>query len=155
MTMGAVKEPVKSLYETDFLGWTQQQAEALRERRLDRLDVDNLIEEIESMGRQQQAELTNRLAVLLAHLLKWQHQPELRLLHGRSWNLMVVEQRKQIAILIRKNPSLKSYLGEAMADGYDIGRVQAARESGIAEDSFPAACPYAFEQVMTENWMPE
>ena len=91
--MGAVKEPTASLYEADFAAWAQQQADALRERRFDGLDYDNLIEEIESMGRQQRSELVNRLAVLLAHLLKWQLRPEARPAHGRSWRLTIKEQR--------------------------------------------------------------
>lgn len=152
--MGAVKESVTSLYDTDFVGWTQVQAEALRARRLDRLDVDNLIEEIESMGKQQQAELTNRLAVLLAHLLKWQHQPDERPLHGRSWQLTVKEQRLQIARHMRKNPSLKPFVPEAMDDAYREAAVIAARESALPESAFPARCPYSFDQATAFDWMP-
>ena len=152
--MGAVKEPVSSLYEDDFIGWTQQQAEALRARRPDRLDYANLIEEIESMGKQQQAELTNRLAVLLAHLLKWQQQPALRSRHGRSWQLTVKEQRLQLARHMRKNPSLQPFIPEAMRDAYSETVVSAARETGLPESAFPQPCPYAFEQVAGLDWMP-
>lgn len=152
--MGAIKEPAKT-YEGDFAAWAFEQAAALERRDWDALDVPNLVEEVESMGKQQQADLTNHLAVLLAHLLKWQHQPALRSLHGRSWNLTVVEQRKQIAILMRRNRSLKSYVAEAMTDGYDIGRVQAARESDVAVGEFPATCPYTFERAMSADWMPD
>jgi len=60
----------KTLYETDFYGWTIEQASFLRDRAWDGLDISNLVEEIESLGRQEQRELLNRLGVLLGHLLK-------------------------------------------------------------------------------------
>lgn len=153
--MGAVKETTTSLYEADFAAWAQQQVDALRERRLDRLDYDNLIEEIESIGRQQRAELVNRLAVLLAHLLKWQHRPEARGDHGRSWRLTLQEQRVQAEDLIQDNPSLKLFIPEAMARAYRRAVVIAAREADIAEQEFAAACPYTFEQAAAPDWMPD
>lgn len=153
--MGAVKEPVATLYDTDFAAWAQQQADALRARQLDRLDYDNLIEEIESMGKQQQAELVSRLAVLLAHLLKWQHQSATRSVHGRSWQLTVKEQRRQVERHVRRNPSLQSYVVEAMSEGYGDALVIAARDSDLSEDEFPRTCPWRFDQLMTIDWMPE
>ena len=152
--MGAIKEPVASLYDADFLQWTQQQAAALRRGAWRDLDVANLVEEIESMGKQQQAEFTNRLAVLLAHLLKWQHQPDLRPTQGRSWRLTIAEQRRQLAILTRKNPSLKSYIDEGMADAYELAKLQAARESGLETAEFEAACPFGYEQAMADGFLP-
>jgi hypothetical protein len=153
--MSAVKQPMTSLYDSDFVGWTQQQAEALRSRRLERLDYDNLIEEIESMGKQQQAELTNRLAVLLAHLLKWQYEPGARALHARSWRLTAKEQRLQLARHLRKNPSLRPVIPEAMDDAWREAVVSAARDSGLDESAYPAQCPYGFEQATTLDWMPD
>ena len=61
-----------SKYATDFFGWATEQAELLRAGRLAEADIGNIAEEIESMGRGEKRELVNRLAVLLAHLLKWQ-----------------------------------------------------------------------------------
>ena len=66
------------LYETDFYGWTMQQSKLLALGKLDGLDVANLVEEIESLGKQKQQELSNRLGVLIGHLLKWQYQPQKR-----------------------------------------------------------------------------
>ena len=152
--MGSMKEPVSSLYDSDFLGWTHQQVAALRAREPERLDYENLIEEIESMGKQLQAELVNRLAVLLAHLLKWQFQPAVRDRHGRSWQLSAKEQRLQIAKLVHNNPSLAPFIADAMAGGYEIAVLRAARESGFDEHSFPPANPYVFEQAMQPDWMP-
>jgi len=93
------------LYDTDFYGWTQQQADALRTGNLAGVDLDNLIEEIESMGRSEKRELESRIEVLLMHLLKWRYQWGLR---SRSWQLTIEDQRDRIAKHLRENPSLKS-----------------------------------------------
>ncbi len=79
-----------NLYETDFYSWTVEQSKRLRLGKFDGLDLDNLAEEIESLGKQQRDELENRLGVLIGHLLKWDSQPELR---GKSWRLIIKEQR--------------------------------------------------------------
>lgn len=102
-----------TLYDQDFYAWTQQQAELLRSGTWERLDIDNLVEEIESLGRQQRQELENRLGVLLGHLLKWRFQPDMR---SRSRTATIREQRQQIQDLLDDNPSLKPYLQEAIID---------------------------------------
>src|SRR5580658_11093024 len=104
-----------SLYERDFHAWTMQQAELLRARRLDCADLDNIAEEIEDMGKNVRRGLTSRLAVLFVHLLKWQFQPTF---HGNSWRLTLKEQRRTLRRHSRDNPSLKSYLDQAMTDAY-------------------------------------
>jgi len=78
-------------YEQDFYGWTQEQAALLRAGRLTDLDIENLIEEVETMGRSEKRELESRLTVLLLHLLKWKYQPNRR---GRSWNLTIKGHRQ-------------------------------------------------------------
>ncbi|MCA6517994.1 MAG: DUF29 domain-containing protein, partial [Pseudanabaena sp. M110S1SP2A07QC] len=114
------------LYESDFYNWTVEQVKRLRLGKLDGLDLENLAEEIESLGNQKKSELENRLAVLLGHLLKWDLQPNLR---GKSWRSTIREQRREIKKLIRKNPSLKSYLDEAMTDGYESALDLVVRET--------------------------
>ena len=81
------------LYEIDFYAWTQEQSALLSRGQWQSLDIDNLVEEIESLGKQQKQELRNRLGVLIGHLLKWEFQPEL---HGKSWRSTIVEQRDRI-----------------------------------------------------------
>ncbi len=86
-------EPLQNLYETDFYAWTQQQGRLLRDRQWQRLDLFNLIEEIESLGKQQRQELRNCLGVLLGHLLKWEYQAQHR---SRSWLATIRIQRRDI-----------------------------------------------------------
>jgi hypothetical protein len=114
----------KLLYDSDFYRWTVDQVERLRLREWNSLDVEHLVEEIEALGSQKRSELENRLAILLGHLIKWDLQPRLR---GKSWRLTIKEQRIQIKKLIRKNPSLKSYLSEAISDDFELALVLAEK----------------------------
>jgi Domain of unknown function DUF29 len=107
----------KYLYETDFYAWTQEQVSLLRDRNWSQLDLPNLIEEIESLGKQQRQELRNRLSILIGHLLKWQHQPQYR---SRSWLATIRIQRRDTLRLIKDNPRLKPYLEEALIEAYEI-----------------------------------
>jgi hypothetical protein len=96
-----------NLYDIDVIAWAEQQAELLRSGRFSELDVSNLVEEIEDVGKREKRELRSRLAVLIAHLLKWQLQPDRR---GRSWSATIANQRKQIADLLLETPSLRRLL---------------------------------------------
>lgn len=141
-----------SIYERDFYAWTHEQTTRLRTRDFDRLDIDNLIEEIETMGRSERRQLTSRLEVLLIHLLKWQFQPALR---GRSWQLTVVEQRRRIEKLLQANPSLRPQLPDLLAEAYNDATFGAMRESGLPQETFPAVSPYTLENVLNMAWLPE
>jgi len=139
----------KLLYESDFYHWTVDQVQSLRLGKLDRLDLKNLAEEIESLGNQQRSELENRLAILLGHILKWDLQPDLR---GKSWRSTIREQRRQIQKLIIKNPSLKPYLEEAMAEGYESALDLVVRETPLDYKDLPQVCPYTIAQVLDANF---
>jgi len=138
-----------SLYETDFYNWTVEQSKRLRLGEFDGLDLDNLAEEIESLGKQQRDELENRLGVLIGHLLKWDLQLELR---GKSWRLTIKEQRFQIQKLIRKNPSLKSYLAEAIAESFELALILVEKETPIESKDLPKSCPYTSTQILDVNF---
>jgi hypothetical protein len=135
-------------YNRDFYAWASEQAALLRAGNLSAADIANIAEEIDSMGRSEKRELVNRLAVLLTHLLKWEHQPE-RL--SRSWHLSLREQRREVADVLADNPSLRDRLGDLLADAYGKALLAAQRETGLPEETFPAACPWSFEQAMQDG----
>lgn len=142
---------MSDLYETDFYAWANQQAALLRAGQLSHADVLNIAEEIESMGRSERNQLTNRLAVLMAHLLKWQFQPSLR---GNSWRLTIREQRRRAARVLKQNPSLNDKLPDILAEAYGDALLAAERETGLPENTFPAACPWSFAQAMDPAFWP-
>jgi len=140
------------LYDADFYGWTQQQANVLKAGDFANLDLDNLIDEIESMGKSEKRELESRLEVLLAHLLKWQFQPDFR---GKSWQITIKEQRERIVKHLRENPSLKGALPELFVEIYRYAVLKAVKETGIDESTFPVYCPWTFNQAMDASFWPD
>jgi len=141
-----------SLYDTDFYDWTQIQAKILSEGRIQNLDIENLIEEIESMGRGEQRELENRLEVLLMHLLKWRYQPERR---SVSWELTIKKQRNRIARHLKKNPSLQSKIEETQADAYEDAVFGTSRKTQLHIKAFPEQCPWTVGEVMDSDFWPD
>jgi hypothetical protein len=131
------------LYETDFHAWAFEQAARLRGGQP--VDAGNIAEELESLGRSQEEQLTNRLAVLIQSLLKREYQPERA---SPDWDATIREQRRRIERLIRKNPSLKPKLSECIADAYQTAVTFASVETGIIEEDFPSECPYTSAQVV-------
>ena len=142
---------MQSLYETDFYAWTQEQANLLRHHQWSQLDLPNLIEEIESLGKQQRAELRNRLKVLIGHLLKWEYQTERR---SRSWLNTIRIQRIDILELLEENPSLKPYLQEVIQKAYIKGMTIASGETNLPLKIFPQDCPYTLEDILSDRFYP-
>ncbi|WP_431856061.1 DUF29 domain-containing protein [Azospirillum sp.] len=140
------------LYDRDFYAWANQQAALLRAGKLEAADIEHIAEEIESMGRSEKRELVNRLAVLMLHLLKWQFQPGRR---GNSWRLSIREQRLRLSSHMADNPSLKSKLPEALDESYRLALIEAERETGLAEGTFPSDCPWTFQQMTDAGFWPE
>ncbi len=138
-------------YDEDFERWSAEQGALLRAGRFAEVDLENVAEEIESLGRSDRKEIRNRQEVLLRHLLKWQLQPQKRKL---GWRSTIIEQRRQIKVLIKESPSLKAYPASEITWCYDLARVKAASESGIPDREFPSECPYNADQVYDDDFLP-
>jgi hypothetical protein len=142
---------INNLYETDFYLWIHGQVEHLQAQNFEQLDLPNLIEEIEAMGRNKQHELEHRLEQLLMHLLKYKSQPD-RI--SGSWIGTIVEQRRRINKRLQKMPSLRPLLDDFLADAYDHARQLAALETGLPLSAFPASNPFTSQQVLDVNFFP-
>jgi len=140
-------------YETDFYLWTQQQADLLRQGQFNRVDLDlaNIAEEIESMGKRDRRAISGYLQNVLMHLLKWRYQPQRR---GTSWELSIENGRYQIVDLLDESPSLKPQMDALIAKEYRQARKNASRETGLPLTTFPDECPFTIEQI-TGDWWPE
>jgi hypothetical protein len=136
-----------TLYEQDFYAWTKRQIELLQAQQWNQVDVENLIEELDSLGKQQRQELRNRLGVLLGHLLKWYYQPEAR---SKSWRATIREQRRRVKEHLADNPSLKPYLPEAIERGYQDGLDLIDKETPIDSRQLPQTCPFSEAQIFDE-----
>ena len=99
-----------SLYESDFLLWTEETVAKLKARDFDHVDFENLIEEIESLGRSEKKEVRNRLKTLLEHLSKriYIDMPQ----EFNGWERTIREQRAEIRVELKDMPSLKRFWDE-------------------------------------------
>lgn len=143
---------VTASYHGDIVAWAEEQARLLRAGRFDHLDIEHLAEEIEDVGKSEQRELANRMALLIAHLLKWRYQPERR---GASWELTIRNQRRGILRRLERTPSLRAPVADPdwWQDVWDDGIVQAIQETGLTD--FPLSCPWAVGDMLREGWLPE
>ena len=139
-------------YDKDINAWAQEQARLLRAGRFEMLDIEHITDEIEDVGKREQRALAGCMAALLAHLLKWQYQPERR---GASWEKTIKAQRKEIAYALGESPSLTPKLQEPRWLDMVWARAvaQAVGETGL--DCFPDECPWAMQgEVLAETWLP-
>lgn len=141
-------EKSQSLYEQDFYQWTQEMAAVLRNGCFDQLDIENIAEEIESLGRSDRRELKSRLTVLLMYLLKWHYQPEQR---SNSWRATITEQRIRILDFLSESPILVNYLKNEVDRCYNNAKDLAADETGLIPTTFPQDCPYLLTEVLEQK----
>ena len=144
---------MRTNYETDVVAWANEQAGFVRSGRFDQLDLKHIAEEIEDVGKNEQRELASRMAVLLAHLLKWEHQPARR---SKSWQYTLTTQRKEVAYVISEAPSLRTkFSDERWLDiVWSKAKSQAESETGLDIDTFPEVCPWPISDVLSEGWLP-
>lgn len=136
-----------TLYDQDFYAWTQRQIELLQARQWHQIDIENLIEELDSLGKQQRQELRKCLGILLGHLLKWRYQPEAC---SKSWFYTIKEQRERIHDLLSENPSLKPYLPESITKAYKDGLNLVGRETPLDPKQLPQSCPFSNAELFDE-----
>ena len=147
--MKNVKLPTQCLYQQDYYLWIKKTANLLRENKLNELDIENLIEEIEDMGRSEKRALESNLVVVLLHLLKWVYPPSMR---TGSWQASILEHRRRIKKALKDSPSLKKYLQEVFVECYDNAREQASAETGLSLDTFPVKSPFSSDNVLNHDY---
>ena len=138
-------------YHTDFYAWLLTQAAHVRAKAWDTLDIDNLAEELETLGRSERHAVWSHLRVLLLHLLKWTYQPERR---GRSWRGSITRARQNLARRLRQSPSLGAELPDFTAEAYADARRLAADQTGTPLATFPETCPWSPDHLMDLDFLP-
>lgn len=148
------KTNLQSLYDRDFYLWIEKTVNDLKDKRFEDLDLDNLIEEIESMGRSEKRELASRLMVLIEHLLKLKYWTSERNDNARGWSNTVIEQRKQIQLILRDSPSLKRWLPELWTMAYQDAREVAIAKTGLSSDLIPDTPPFTLDDALNPKYLP-
>ncbi|MBK1693276.1 hypothetical protein CKO09_00775 [Chromatium weissei] len=147
----ALQQQFLSTYEADIIAWATEQARLLREGQFAQLDIAHLIEEIEDVGKRERHEFASCMAVLLAHLLKWQYQPARQ---STSWQRTIKEQRNAIALCIKETPSLKTSFDDSdwWAGVWSDAVARAAEKTGL--DVFPETCVWSTAAILDSAWLP-
>jgi Domain of unknown function DUF29 len=141
---------VKSLYDVDFFEWTAHMAELLRAGRFDELDIENLAEEIEDLGKRDRKAVRSQLVRMLMHMIKQQVQPER---DGSSWRASIVNARLEIQQDIEDSPSLRRDLENQLARIYTRAVNAAIDEMQLPPSKaaqIPRECPYTLAQLLDE-----
>jgi hypothetical protein len=144
--------PASADYTDDFYNWCLEQAAHLRAARMEALDLENLAEEIESLGNEQPHALRSAYRVLLVHLLKWRYQPKRR---TRSWAGTIVRERGNAVDRLKGNRGLLQHRHRLFEEAYARARREAAAETGLTLATFPVERPFTFDQALDDEFWPE
>ncbi len=139
---------VKTLYETDFNLWLEETALLIREGKLDRLDIENLLEEIEGMSRREKDAVESNLIRVLQHLLKWKYQPQKR---SPSWAYTIIEHSRRLNKAFKNSPSLNRHFNDVFDECYAAACQAASVETQLPLVTFPASCPFSNSDVLDIN----
>jgi hypothetical protein len=143
-----------SLYETDYQLWISQTVTQLRAHNFDLIDLESLIEELESLGRSDKRAVSIYLTRLCEHLLKvkyWETERERCL---RGWLVEIRNFRQQLQVILQDSPSLRNYLQERFLPGYQNGRNLFLDASGLNASQIPEEPDFTLEQALDEDWLP-
>jgi hypothetical protein len=146
-------EDAVASYEVDYYRWTQDTAELIRQGRLNEADLEHVAEEIADMGKRDRREVRSRLVVLVMHLLKWQLQPGLR--EESSWRATIMEQRRQLRLVLSDSPSLHQIPENELPLVYVDTVAGAIEETRLPPESFPAHCPYSAREILESGFFPD
>lgn len=143
----------KTLYDTDFVEWTERTAALLREGRFDEADIEHAAEEIEDLGKSQRLAVASQLHRMLMHLVKQRIQPER---DGKSWRRSIGDGRAEIEYRLDDSPSLRRFAQQNLQKIYHRAVRDALIETGLAPQrgslNIPPDCPYTLEDLLeSEN----
>ncbi|NJN74621.1 MAG: DUF29 domain-containing protein [Limnothrix sp. RL_2_0] len=147
-----VPEKAIQLYDADYFQWIEETLTKLKASQFSEVDWENLIEEIEDMGRSEKRAIYNNLKILLLHLLKYRYQKEKR---SKSWRSSIREHRQRLYRAFKESPSLTRYFESIIDESYEDARGLASDETGLDIDKFPKECPFSTEEILDMDFLGE
>ncbi|MBW4462771.1 MAG: DUF29 domain-containing protein [Nodosilinea sp. WJT8-NPBG4] len=148
----ALAGSLANLYKQDYALWLDTTTQLIKAGRLAEIDIANLLEELNDMGRSEKQALTSNLIVVLMHLLKYTYQPGQR---SNSWRFTLKEHRRRLQEALDVSPSLRPYLEQIWADCYQEARDLTATETGVGLENFPIESPFTQEQALDRKYLPK
>ena len=139
---------IKTLYDTDLAAWAAHTAELLRAGRLDEVDLDNVAEEIESLGKREHRAARSQLTRMLKHKVKQMIQPER---DGTSWRGSIAGALLKIQGHLEDSPSLRPYMEQNLQRFYQDAVKLAVIETGLEHAEIPETCPWTLAALLAEE----
>jgi adenosine deaminase len=140
-----------NLYNQDYYQWIKEIIKLLEQRNFQKLDLDNLIEEIQDLALNEKQTIETNLIVVLKLLLEWQHQPEQQ---SGEIKASIRRHRYQIRDDLKVSPSLKTHPSEIWLESYQEARLQAADETDLVVEIFPEQCSFTIENILNTDYLP-
>lgn len=141
----------KSLYDTDFNLWILHTVEQLKNKQFDQLDLENLIEEVESLGREDKFKLYILLRKLMETLLKLRYWTSD---FKRAYRVEALHFRMTIETILKSSPSLKAILEEEFQKAYRDAREILLIDFTKEKEEFPTQPIFTLEEVLDQDWLP-
>ncbi|MFN6487607.1 MULTISPECIES: DUF29 domain-containing protein [unclassified Nostoc] len=155
MVKPIIQSITQTLYDQDYYLWLRTTINQLRAGQFSAVDLENLLEELETMGRSEKRAVKSLLIRLLEHLLKLIYWDRERERNEGHWKGEIRTFRREIKERLKESPSLKAYILEIFDECYQDARTEASDRSQLAIDIFPAIPIGSLEQILDENWFPE
>jgi hypothetical protein len=143
-----VAPTLTQLYEADETAWLEAMADLIAHGQWVDLDYAHLGEYLSDMALRDRHEVESRLTTLLAHVLKWIHQPDHR---SGSWRGTIIQQRQELEGLTARGV-LRNHAEAILPKAYRKAVERAVAETGLAAESLPAECPYTLEQLLSPGF---
>ncbi len=141
------KKLMVNLHEHDLNLWLEQQAIAIKNKNIDSMDWQNLLEEIEDMGASQKRALRSYVKQLIKHLLKLKYWHTELERNKAGWELEVSNFRDEILDILADSPSLKNYL----ETNYDVWYQKSADKKKLGFD-LPEHEQISIDEILDENY---
>lgn len=148
----STQSTTQTLYDQDYYLWLRTTINQLRTGQFSAVDLDNLLEELETMGRSEKRAIESLLTKLLVHLLKLNYWDSERERNQGHWKGEIRTFRKQIKKSLKDSPSLKPYILEIFDECYQEARKEASDRSQLPLDIFPLTPIGSLAQILDENW---
>ena len=143
---------LRELYEVDDYLWLQKTIDILSARELNKLDIDNLIEALESLGKRDFSKVRSLLRQIMIHLLLleyWKQEYDRNHCH---WQMEVIAFRDDLNHSLTK--TLFNKLNDDLENIYQVAVQLVTKKTGFSADTFPVSCPYSLAKILDKNWLP-
>lgn len=152
--MTLAKNTKISLYDQDYMGWIEQVVQQLKAQDFSHLDLENLVEELEDLGKREKRAIASYLMRLCEHLLKMKYWESERNPCFRGWDVEITNFRLQIQRVLATSPSLRPYLQDCFVLEYSHGRQLCLKASGLVAETIPTQPWFTLDQALDQDWLP-